>query len=53
MGVNPYGTEGTRPFNDGPGASFTMLFNVDKCKIVHFGFNNTLASYQLNDIIWA
>jgi ribonucleases P/MRP protein subunit RPP40 len=27
-----------------------MLFNVDKCKIVHFGFNNTLASYQLNDI---
>jgi ribonucleases P/MRP protein subunit RPP40 len=27
-----------------------MLFNVNKCKIVHFGFNNTLASYQLNDI---
>ena len=26
-----------------------MLFNADKCKIVHFGFNNTLASYKLND----
>jgi hypothetical protein len=25
-------------------------FNVDKCKIVHFGLNNTLASYQPNDI---
>jgi ribonucleases P/MRP protein subunit RPP40 len=26
-----------------------MLLNADKCKVVHFGFNNTLASYQLND----
>jgi hypothetical protein len=33
-----------------PPYAHTMLFNVDKCKIVYFGFNNTLASYQLNDI---
>jgi hypothetical protein len=25
-----------------------MLFNMDKCKIFPFWFNNTLASYQLN-----
>ena len=28
-----------------------MLLNGDKCKIVHFGFINTLASYQLNDMV--
>jgi len=26
-----------------------MLFNVDKCKIVHFGYNNNMANYKLND----
>ena len=26
-----------------------MLFNADKCKIMHFGYNNTMANYKLND----
>ena len=25
-----------------------MLFNADKCKIMHFGYNNTMANYKLN-----
>jgi len=24
-----------------------MLFNIDKCKVMHFGHKNTLFSYQL------
>ena len=26
-----------------------MLFNVEKCKIVHFGYNNRAASYTMGD----
>ena len=26
-----------------------MLFNADKCKIMHFGYNNNMANYKLND----
>ena len=26
-----------------------MLFNIDKCKVMHFGRKNTLFSYQLEN----
>ena len=26
-----------------------MFFNADKCKIMHFGYNNNMANYKLND----
>jgi len=30
-----------------------MLFNVEKCKIFHFGFNNRAASYTMgNKVLW-
>jgi len=32
-------------------ADWLMLFNVDKCKVMHFGFNNTLASYHIDNIM--
>ena len=25
-----------------------MLFNVDKCKVMHFGINNIKVNYELN-----
>lgn len=25
-----------------------MLFNVEKCKVIHFGYNNTQAEYEMN-----
>jgi len=28
-----------------------MLFNVDKCKVMHFGGNNTRALYLMNDTV--
>ena len=27
-----------------------MIFNTDKCKAVHFGYNNTAADYSLGDV---
>ena len=27
-----------------------MIFNTDKCKVVHFGYNNTAADYSLGDV---
>jgi len=27
-----------------------MVFNTDKCKVVHFGYNNTAADYSLGDV---
>ena len=27
-----------------------MLFNTDKCKVVHFGYKNTTAGYSLGDV---
>ena len=27
-----------------------MLFNVDKCKVMHLGINNTKVNYELNGI---
>ena len=27
-----------------------MLFNMDKCKVVHFGYKNTTAGYSLGDV---
>ena len=27
-----------------------MLFNTDKCKVVHFGYKNTTADYSLGDV---
>ena len=29
-----------------------MLFNVDKCKIMHVGFNNKYVKYEINGKIW-
>ena len=26
-----------------------MRSNADKCKIMHFGYNNTMTNYELND----
>ena len=26
-----------------------VLFNADKCKIMHFGYNDNMANYKLND----
>ena len=26
-----------------------MLFNIDKCKVVHFGTNNPLCTYSMNN----
>ena len=28
-----------------------MLFNVDKCKVMHFGYNNTLSSYYIGNTL--
>ena len=28
-----------------------MIFNTDKCKVVHFGYNNTAADYSLGDVV--
>jgi hypothetical protein len=25
-----------------------MLFNVDKCKVMHFGYNNSKRTYEMN-----
>ena len=30
-------------------ADWLLLFNVDKCKVMHFGYNNTLASYYIDN----
>jgi len=27
-----------------------MIFNTDKCKVVHFGYKNTTAGYSLGDV---
>ena len=27
-----------------------MLFNVDKCRVIHMGYNNKLAEYHMNDV---
>ena len=27
-----------------------MLFNTDKCKVMHFGYKNTTAGYSLGDV---
>jgi len=27
-----------------------MLFNTDKCKVVHFGYKNSTAGYLIGDI---
>ena len=27
-----------------------MLFNADKCKVMHMGFNNKQAKYDMNDV---
>ena len=27
-----------------------MIFNTDKCKVVHFGYNNTAVDYSLSDL---
>jgi len=27
-----------------------MLFNTDKCKVVHFGYKNTTAGYSLGNV---
>ena len=27
-----------------------MIFNTDKCKVVHFGYTNTTAGYSLGDV---
>ena len=27
-----------------------MIFNTDKCKVVHFGYKNTAADYSLGDV---
>jgi len=24
------------------------MFNIDKCKVMHFGYNNNLLDYQIN-----
>ena len=28
-----------------------MLFNVDKCKVMHFGYNNTEANYEMENLV--
>ena len=28
-----------------------MLFNLDKCMVMHFGYNNTLASYHTDNTV--
>ena len=28
-----------------------MLFNVEKCKVIHFGANNPKCSYSLNNVV--
>jgi hypothetical protein len=25
-----------------------MLFNVDKCRVMHFGYNNSKSTYEMN-----
>ena len=32
-------------------ADWLMLFNVDKCKVMHFGYNNTLTSYYIDNTV--
>ena len=27
-----------------------MLFNVEKCKVIHMGYNNIQAEYVMNDV---
>jgi len=27
-----------------------MLFNADKCRVMHMGYNNKLAEYHMNDV---
>jgi len=27
-----------------------MLFNADKCRVIHMGYNNKLAEYHMNDV---
>ena len=27
-----------------------MLFNTDKCKVMHFGFNNPQTEYDMNGV---
>jgi ribonuclease P/MRP protein subunit RPP40 len=29
-------------------ADWLMLFNVDKCKVMHFGYNNSKSTYKMN-----
>ena len=27
-----------------------MLFNADKCRVIHMGYSNKLAEYHMNDV---
>ena len=28
-----------------------IIFNVDKCKVMHFGVNNTKEKYSINNVV--
>jgi ribonuclease P/MRP protein subunit RPP40 len=34
-------------------ADWLMLFNVDKCKVMHFGYNNSKSAYEMNGKTWS